>query len=260
MKTFIPLGIPPVISMVARELNQNTLENNPEVMTQLASRLGLPPSLAFHDVYSLSEPSLLSLIPRPAYALLVIIPMTPTWNELRKTEDGSREIYSGSGPQEPVIWFKQTIGHACGLIGLLHSVLNGPAAEMITQKSELQRLLKEAIPLKTMERAKLLEDSDVLEAAHHAAAVAGDTEAPDVGTAERLGNHFIAFVKGKDGHLWELEGNRKGPLDRGPLGESDDVLSEKALEMGIKRYVKLEEEAGGKELRFSCLALAPKQE
>ena len=131
---------------------------------------------------------------------------------------------------------------------------------MITQKSELQRLLKEAIPLKTMERAKLLEDSDVLEAAHHAAAVAGDTEAPDVGTAERLGNHFIAFVKGKDGHLWELEGNRKGPLDRGPLGESDDVLSEKALEMGIKRYVKLEEEAGGKELRFSCLALAPKQE
>jgi ubiquitin carboxyl-terminal hydrolase L3 len=229
-------------------------------MTQLASQLGLPPTLAFHDVYSLSEPSLLSLIPRPAYALLVTIPMTPTWNELRKTEDGSRENYSGSGPQEPVIWFKQTIGHACGLIGLLHSVLNGPAAEMITQKSELQRLLKEAIPLKTMERAKLLEDSDVLEAAHHAAAVAGDTEAPDMDTAERLGNHFIAFVKGKDGHLWELEGNRKGPLDRGLLGESDDVLSEKALEMGIKRYVKLEEEAGGKELRFSCLALAPKQE
>jgi ubiquitin carboxyl-terminal hydrolase L3 len=253
MKTFIPLGITPRdLHRVVRELKPNILENNPDVMTHLATGLGLPPTLAFHDVYSLDEPSLLSLIPRPAYALLVTIPMTP--------EDGSVENYSGSGPQEPVIWFKQTIGHACGLIGLLHSVLNGPVAEMITQKSELHRLLREAIPLKTMERAKLLEDSDVLEAAHHAAAVAGDTAAPDMDTAERLGNHFIAFVKGKDGHLWELEGNRKGPLDRGPLGENDDVLSEKALELGIKRYVRLEEEAGGKELRFSCLALAAKQE
>lgn len=128
------------------------------------------------------------------------------------------------------------------------------------EKSELNRLLREAVPLKSMERAKLLEDSDVLEAAHHTAAVAGDTEAPNMDSAERLGNHFIAFVKGKDGHLWELEGSRKGPLDRGLLEESDDVLSEKALALGIKRYVKLEEEAGGKELRFSCLALAPKQE
>lgn len=110
------------------------------------------------------------------------------------------------------------------------------------------------------ERAKLLEDSDVLEAAHHKAAVTGDTAAPDMDTAERLGNHFIAFVKGKDGHLWELEGSRKGPLDRGILGEDDDVLSSRALELGIKRYVKLEQEAGGKELRFSCLALATKQD
>jgi ubiquitin carboxyl-terminal hydrolase L3 len=229
-------------------------------MTHLATELGLPPSLAFYDVYSLDEPSLLALIPRPAHALLVTIPMTPTWNEVRKSEDGSRENYGGSGPQEPVIWFKQTIRHACGLIGLLHSVLNGPAAEMITQESELHRLLKEAIPLKMMDRAKLLEDSDVLESAHHAAAVTGDTEAPDLDASERLGNHFVAFVKGKDGHLWELEGNRKGPLDRGLLGENEDVLSEKALELGIKRHVKLEEEAGGKELRFSCLALAPRQE
>lgn len=229
-------------------------------MTSLASGLGLPPFLAFHDVYSLDEPSMLSLIPRPAYALLVTIPITPTSNEVRKAEDGSHVDYSGSGSQEPIIWFKQTIGHACGLIGLLHSVLNGPAAEMIVQKSELHRLLEEAIPLKVTERAKLLEDSDVLESAHHAAAVSGDTEAPDMDAAERLGNHFIAFVKGKDGHLWELEGGRKGPLDRGLLGGNEDVLSEKALELGIKRYMKLEEEAGGKELRFSCLALAPKQD
>jgi ubiquitin carboxyl-terminal hydrolase L3 len=228
-------------------------------MSTLASSLGVSPALGFHDIYSISDPDLLSFIPRPVYALIFLCPAS-IYHRARDAEHAAMPEYAASGPAEPVIWFKQTIGHACGLIGLLHSVLNGPAAEMIVQKSELHRLLSEAIPLKTMERAKLLEDSDVLEAAHHAAAVSGDTAAPDMDSAERLGNHFIAFVKGKDGHLWELEGNRKGPLDRGVLGENEDVLSERALELGIKRYVKLEEEAGGKELRFSCLALAPKQD
>lgn len=234
------------------------IENNPEVMNQLATSLGLSPAAAFYDVYSLDEPSLLALIPRPAYALLVTIPMTPTWKQLRQQEADEMGEYHGSGPSEPVIWFKQTIAEACGSIGLIHCVTNGRAVATITPGSELERLLKEAIPLKMTERARLLEHSAVLEAAHQAAAIKGDTQAPDAETAVKLGNHFIAFVKGKDGHLWELEGSRKGPLDRGLLNDDEDVLSERALELGIKRYVKLEQEAGGRELRFSCIALAPK--
>src|SRR5277367_2186203 len=139
-------------------------------MTHLATELGLPPTLAFHDVYSLDDTALLSLIPRPAHALLVTIPMTPTWDRVRQAEDSAREAYSGCGPREPVLWFKQTIGHACGLIGLLHSVLSGPAADMVVERSELHRLLRAAIPLETVDRARLLEESEVLEAAHHAAA------------------------------------------------------------------------------------------
>lgn len=227
-------------------------------MNHLATSLGLSPLATFYDVYSLDEPSLLALIPRPAYALLVTIPMTPPWKQLRQKEADKMGEYHGFGPNEPVIWFKQTIAEACGSIGLIHCVTNGPAAAMITPGSEVERLLKEAIPLKMADRAKLLEHSDVLESAHQAAAVKGDTQAPDADTAAKLGNHFIAFVKGKDGHLWELEGSRKGPLDRGLLRDDEDVLSEKALELGIKRYIQLEQEAGGRELRFSCIALAPK--
>jgi ubiquitin carboxyl-terminal hydrolase L3 len=227
-------------------------------MNQLATSLGVSPAIQFYDVYSLDEPSLLSLIPRPAYALLVTIPMTEPWKHLRQNEADEVGDYGASGPDEPVIWFKQTIAEACGSIGLLHCVTNGPAAAMITPGSELERLLSKAIPLKMADRARLLENSDVLESTHQAAAVKGDTEAPDANTGAKLGYHFVAFVKGKDGHVWELEGSRKGPLDRGLLKEDEDVLSEKALELGIKRYVKLEQEAGGRELRFSCIALAPK--
>ena len=50
-----------------------------------------------------------------------------------------------------------------------------------------------------------------------------------LGVEEDSIHHFVAFVKCRDGNLWELEGSRKGPLNRGPLGEDDDAFSERAL-------------------------------
>ena len=38
------------------------LENNPQVFTALAHDLGMSPSLVFHDVYSLTDPDLLSIV------------------------------------------------------------------------------------------------------------------------------------------------------------------------------------------------------
>lgn len=70
----------------------------------------------------------------------------------------------------------------------------------------------------------------------------------------------MAFVKSAHQNLWELDGRRKGPLNRGALGESDDALSEKALGLGVRAFLKREEAAGGGDLRFSLLALAPSLE
>ena len=67
----------------------------------------------------------------------------------------------------------------------------------------------------------------------------------------------MAFVKSKENNLWELDGGRKGPLNRGKLNEGDDLLSEKAIEMGPMKFLKREEEEAGGELRFSILALGP---
>ncbi|RFU30629.1 hypothetical protein B7463_g5715, partial [Scytalidium lignicola] len=230
------------------------LENNPEVMTPLAHNLGLSQSLAFHDVYSLTDQDLLSLVPRPVHALLAIIPMTPSWNRLRESEDADISNYSKSGPEEPVVWFKQTIHHACGSIGLLHCVMNGSAKSYISPNSTVAKLREAAIPLGMAERAKLLYDSKEFEEEHAKVAHVGDTIAPDAEGGNKLGQHFVAFVKGDDGHLYELEGSRKGPLDRGILEDDEDILSPKALEKGIGRLIKLENQAGG-DLRFSITAL-----
>jgi ubiquitin carboxyl-terminal hydrolase L3 len=69
--------------------------------------------------------------------------------------------------------------------------------------------------------------------------------------------HYVCFVKSEgSGSLWELDGRRKGPLNRGQLEAGDDVLSEQALDLGVRAFLKREEEAGGGDLRFGLIVLA----
>lgn len=227
-------------------------------MNTLALKLGLSPDLQFYDVYSLTDSTLLS-IPRPVYALLVILPLTPAWDANRAEEDKDKGEYKGKGEDEPVIWFKQTIGHACGSIGLLHCVINGPAKQCIQPGSTFEKIRQKAMELGMQERAKMLYDDQDFEDAHQSVATMGDTIPPDARGGEHLGQHFVAFVK-QGGRLWELEGSRKGPLDRGALGDYEDVLSPRGIELGLGRVIQLETKNGGGDLRFSCIALAKKVE
>ncbi|KAL1875560.1 ubiquitinyl hydrolase 1 [Paecilomyces lecythidis] len=231
------------------------LENNPEVMSHLVHKLGLSRSFGFTDVYSIDDPDLLAFVPRPAHGLLLVFPVSPTYEASRVAEDSSLPEYTGSGPSEPAMWFKQTIRNACGLIGLLHAVSNGEPRKNITPGSDLDQLLKTAESLPPIQRADLLYESKALESAHADAAKLGDTEAPQA--EDNVDLHFVAFVKGEDGRLWELDGRRKGPLERGRLADDEDVLSEKALDLGVRRFLKIEKEGGNPDLRFSLVSLGP---
>ena len=211
----------------------------------------MEPTLGFHDVYSIHDSDLLAFIPRPAYALLLTCPQT-IFIAARQAELEAQPEYTGSGSQEPVIWYRQTIGHACGLIALLHGLSNGASKEYINQDSLLNKLLQEVVPLEPTERAWVLYNSAELEAAHGAAANLGDTRAPR--REEDNANHFICFVKGDDGHLWEMNGGMKGPIDRGVLAQEEDMLSARALELGVRSFMK---HATNHEVDFSLVAIAP---
>jgi ubiquitin carboxyl-terminal hydrolase L3 len=113
------------------------LEANPEVMTKLIHTLGVSSGLAIHDVYSLTDPDLLAFIPRPALALLLVFPVSATYESARLAEDATATDYEGRGEGEPVIWIKQTIRNACGMMGLLHATMNGPARDLIGGTSPL---------------------------------------------------------------------------------------------------------------------------
>ncbi|UKZ95443.1 uncharacterized protein TrAFT101_010287 [Trichoderma asperellum] len=226
------------------------LEANPQLLTTLIHKLGVSPALQMHDVYSLTDPDMLAFIPRPALALLLVFPISAVYESHRMAEDSLATEYNGTGDKEPVLWWKQTIRNACGLMGLLHAVTNGPAREFITEGSTLDDIVKRSTPLHPAERAIVIEQTPALAEAHKAAATEGDTPAPDA--QDDVDLHYVCFVKGNDGNLWELDGRRKGPINRGPLNNDEDVLSDKGLNLGVLKF--LEREGG--DLRFSAVALA----
>ncbi|TFK37307.1 ubiquitin C-terminal hydrolase L3 [Crucibulum laeve] len=228
------------------------LESNPDVFTQLIHRLGVSKNLVFQDVYSLDDPDLLSFIPRPALALVLVFPTaTETYEKEKAAREAAREEYHGKGEEEDVVWYRQTINNACGLYGILHAVSNGPAHLFIEPESLLSRILTKCIPLAPTERALALEDSEELEHAHHAAAVQGDSVVPQ-SAEDDVDYHYVCFVKShKNGHLYEMDGSSKGPIDRGALANDEDVLGEMAVSV-VKEYLGREEDGN---VGFSLMVL-----
>ncbi len=134
-KAFVPLGLLLFCNPARQQMLTLPLENNPEVMTSLIHKLGFSSALSFHDVFSIEDPELLAFVPRPATALLLVFPVSKSYELFRAAEDKDVQEYKGKGAEEPVIWYKQTIRNACGLIGILHAVSNGASKEFISMTS-----------------------------------------------------------------------------------------------------------------------------
>ncbi|XP_043693118.1 ubiquitin carboxyl-terminal hydrolase 3-like [Telopea speciosissima] len=96
------------------------LEANPDIMSQFLWGLGLPVDEAeFYDVYGLDD-ELLEMVPKPVLAVLFLYPLTAESEAERMSEEGSVK----KEPSEKVYFLKQTVGNACGTIGLLHAIGN----------------------------------------------------------------------------------------------------------------------------------------
>ncbi|KAK8483824.1 hypothetical protein V6N13_073404 [Hibiscus sabdariffa] len=189
------------------------LEANPDVMNQFLWGLGLPVDEAeCCDVYGL-EDELLAMVPQPVLAVLFLFPITSQSEEERLQQDKEKRDVSSK-----VYFMKQTVGNACGTIGLLHGVGN------ITSEIKLQ---------------------DEMEVAHAIAATAGETEASD-----NVNTHFICFTC-VDGKLYELDGRKSGPISHG--ASSPSSLLQDAAKV-IKGMIQKNPES----LNFNVIALHKK--
>ncbi|KAJ5689794.1 Ubiquitin carboxyl-terminal hydrolase [Penicillium macrosclerotiorum] len=230
-KTFIPLE-----------------ENNPEVLSCLCQNLGISRDLVFHDVLSTS-PELLAWIPRPVHALILLADK-PIYEAARSSIESTIPEYDGLGPEEPVVWMRQTIGHACGLIALLHSVFNLDGGKYVTPGLQLYEILQQLVELAPSPRAQLLYDSEFIEQAHMDAASKGSSSPPS--PQDDNHHHFVAFVQ-KKSQVWELNGGLNGPLLRGALGGDEDLLSDRGLAITVNDFLDAAQRTGNGEMSIVAI-------
>uniref|UniRef100_A0A8C0U1D0 Ubiquitin carboxyl-terminal hydrolase n=1 Tax=Cyanistes caeruleus TaxID=156563 RepID=A0A8C0U1D0_CYACU len=162
-------------------------------------QLGIHPDWQFVDVYGM-EPELLSMVPRPVCAVLLLFPITEKYETFR-TEEEERIKAKGQDVKSSVYFMKQTINNACGTIGLIHAIANNRDKMNFETNSSLKKFLEDSLSMTPEERAKYLETYEAIRVTHESSAHEGQTEAPSID--EKVDLHFIALVN-VGGHLYEL--------------------------------------------------------
>ncbi|KAK6082105.1 bcas2 family protein [Seiridium cupressi] len=222
----------------------------PDVFNHLITRLGAPSCLRFEDVLSLDEPELL---PRHALALILVFPTDEDY-EARLCQENAQ--HGALDSNNDMVWFKQTINNACGLYGIFHALANGPARRHIPPESFLGILLATYTSSPPEERPRVLETSQSLEDMYAEVAQLGTSRVPE-SAEEEVDYHYVCFVKScENDHLFELDGDRGGPIDRGLVcGPNDDILVGGGLGF-IREYIRNQKD----DIGFSLMALAERRE
>ncbi|PSC70916.1 ubiquitin carboxyl-terminal hydrolase isozyme L3 [Micractinium conductrix] len=228
------------------------LESNPEVLDEYSAKLGVDlgaSNLHFCDVFSLDE-ELLEMVPRPVKAVLLLFPVTDETEKARAEEQCEIEA-RGQHVSPSLFYMKQSIGNACGTIGLLHSLANNRGALKIADGSFLAQFLKATEGMDAAARGAFLEQPPEggpnIDSIHEAAARQGATEAPPAD--EEVNLHFAAFVC-SEGALYELDGRKRGPINHGACDPGR--LLEETAKVVRRNFM----DRGGDSVQFTLVALA----
>jgi ubiquitin carboxyl-terminal hydrolase L3 len=197
--------------------------------------LGINDTWQFVDVYDLSADGL-QTIPHPVVAALLLFPLAQSESQILGDVD----------PESGLYFIRQTIGNACGTIGIIHALCNNSEKLRFDADKHLSKFFGETKDLSPEERGKHLESDTTFGEVHEEVAQEGQTQAPP--RDEKVDLHFVAFVHHK-GTLYELDGRRDGPVNHGPTTE--DSLLEDTAEV-VKKFMARDPE----NLNFTVVALA----
>ena len=220
------------------------LESNPDVMNKYVTNLGLDTSSwQYVDVYGL-DPDLLMMVPKPVCALLLLFPISESYEKFRLEEEVTIKK-EGQVVSEKVYFTTQTVRNACGTVGIIHSIANN-LDELNLKDGHLKSFIAETQSLSPKEKAEKLETNEGITQCHGDSALEGQTQAPPID--EKVNLHFIALVH-KDGYLYELDGSKPFPINHGK--SSPDSFLEDAV-----RVCKVFMDRDPTMLQFNMVALS----
>lgn len=143
---------------------------------------------------------------------------------------------------------KQTVGNACGTVGILHSVAN--ASSLTGGSVELpadgwfSQFLARTAEMDADARAVALEDDQDIEEAHEDTAQQGQSQ-----VVAQVETHFVAFVH-RNGGLFEMDGRKEFPIYHGSTS-AETLLADACA---VIKAEFMDKDPG--ELRFTITALA----
>lgn len=223
--------------MTDAAIKWKALESNPEVLTAFSRKLGLPEHWAIGDIFGLDE-DLLGFVPQPCLAVLLLIPCTTKTPDTGSSDHGQKLFYM----KQP-----DALGNACGTIALFHAFANH-MEELGMKGGALASWLDSVKDMTPEQRGDALNSQEDLNDLHNSSAVQGATEVK----VEGVEHHFICFTS-VDGHLFELDGRKSGPVCHGEIKEASMLHA--AAKVIKEAYI-----APNPDLcEFAMMSLAPAQ-
>ncbi|XP_012692374.1 ubiquitin carboxyl-terminal hydrolase isozyme L1 [Clupea harengus] len=211
------------------------MEINPEMLNTVLSKLGVGSKWRFVDVLGL-EDELLSSVPSPACAVMLLFPLTQQHEAFR----GKQAVAPACND---VYFLKQTVVNSCGTVGLLHAVANNQDQMDFDSGSALKKFLEATASMSAADRAKELEKNKDIQATHDEVAAEGQCRVEE----GNVNFHFITFVN-VNGQLYELDGRMEGPVTHGATKDGSFIMDAAKV---CRQFVEREKD----EVRFSAVAL-----
>lgn len=151
-------------------------------------------------------------------------------------------------PSDAVFYMKQTVENACGSIALIHALANNTS--LLSPESHLSEFVDGTKGMSPEERGNKLEADEKICQLHASFSAQGQTDAPDAEIDVDL--HFVAFVPGQDGRLYELDGRQAGLIDHGHIAEEEGGFFSACCSAILSQYLLAAPDA-----QFTAMALVP---
>lgn len=223
------------------------IESNPEVMTELAHKLGLPETYAVHDVYSFEE-ELLGMVPQPVQSLQLIF---GTGDQYVAPPPANGANSNDESDTSQLFYLEQVdaLPNACGTIALVHGLANNMHALGVADDSLLGRFVAANRGRSKREIGDAMANDAELRDVHNSFVEQGQSRV--IENDERVGAHFIALIP-INGRVVEFDGAyRQAPVVRDTIADGETFLQAAA------RVVKRDWMSRTESINFAITAIAP---
>ncbi|VDN60157.1 unnamed protein product [Dracunculus medinensis] len=211
------------------------IESDPGVFTELVRGFGVT-GAQIEELYSLESEQFSQL--KPVHGLIFLFKWRPGEQPSGTVSNNEKIFFAG-----------QIIQNACATIAIINLLLNLPSDSGIKLGKILEDFQNFTQDFDQMHRGLCLTSCEAIRDVHNSFARQHLFELDIKSTSKDDDYHFVTYMP-IDGHIYELDGLRQGPIDLGAINEGEDWIDtvRPIISNRIQRYSE-------NEIHFNLLAV-----